>query len=148
MMRGSLLQKSTWALVAFLVGLPGMLRAQPGGLSDIVEEAWSAVDSTYYDAAFHGVDWDALRDTYGQRQYADTQEAYAAVREMLDRLGNPARRFLTPAQTTALLADFAGGPQNGIGLLELLSIDTDKATGEQYAQAASHLTQLLDDPRK
>lgn len=98
--------------------------------NELVLEAWHAVDSSYYDTTFHGVDWMSVQRTYADRNYAGEGEAYAAIGEMLAVLDNPATRFLTAEQAEALMADFAGGPQDGIGLLELLSIDTDESTRE------------------
>lgn len=118
--------------VLVVIGFAGGVQAcaQSADLSDLVESAWHAVDSSYYDTTYNGIDWKSVRRTYADRRYADREEAYDAIREMLALLGNPATRFLTAAQSQALMGDFAGGPQDGIGLLELLSVDTDESTGE------------------
>lgn len=117
-------------LLALFLG-PGSLAGQapapqPG---DLVDQAWRAVDSTYHDPTFGGRDWAAVRDSFVHREFGGPAEAHDAVRAMLARLGNPATRFLTADQAESLLAEFSGRPHDGVGLLELLSVDTDLSSG-------------------
>lgn len=97
---------------------------------ELVRQAWEAVDTSYYDPEFNGVDWKAVGDTFTSRSYDTRAEAYDAIRRMLGRLGNPATRFLTPEQARAVATEFAGRPHRGVGLLEVLSVDTDLETRE------------------
>lgn len=120
------------SVLAAVLFAPAPLPAQnaTAGFARVVEDAWHAVDSTYYDATFHGIDWPAVRDSFLAREYTSSADAYAAIRDMLARLGNPATRFLTPEQAAAQITEFSGQSHDGIGLLELLSIDTDEKTGD------------------
>lgn len=126
----------SFALAAGLLALSSVpARAQEGSPparepGRLVDDAWRAVDTTYYDPDFHGVDWSAVGDSFRARAYPSREDAYAGIREMLARLGNPATRFLTPEQSRALVAEFSGEPHEGVGLLEVLSVDTDLETGE------------------
>jgi carboxyl-terminal processing protease len=118
------------AVFSFLILGSALLVAQSApNPKQLVDEAWRAVDSTYYDPSFGGLDWPAVRDSFLARDYASAAEAYAGIREMLGRLGDPATRFLTPQQASALLAEFSGAPHEGVGLLEVLSLDVDEGSG-------------------
>lgn len=104
--------------------------AEAQSFEGLVAEAWTAVDTSYYDPGFHGVDWEAVRDTFMSRSYPTREAAHEGIRRMLGRLGNPATRFLTREQASALVTEFQGQPHEGVGLLEVLSVDTNVETGE------------------
>lgn len=99
------------------------------GFRDLVEEAWEAVDTLFFDPTFGGVDWDAVRADYLARDYPDRDSAYGAIRAMLGLLGDRATRFLTPEQASAVVSEFSGAPQEGLGLYEVLSVDVEEETG-------------------
>ncbi len=89
----------------------------------LIEQAWQAVNDRFYDTRFHGIDWPHVRQEALQTEYANQQMTYAAIRSMLARLNEPATRFLTAEQFTALLKEFTAPEHIGVGLIELLSAD-------------------------
>lgn len=94
----------------------------------IVEEAWKAITENFYDTTFNGNDWSLVKQDLLSKEYRTKQEAYAAINAMIARLGDPATRFLTAEQFTALMNDLSTQPQSGVGLPELLSIDLNEST--------------------
>lgn len=55
----------------------------------VLDEAWQIVNREYVDTAFNQVDWQAVRQDLLSRDYTNTAEAYAALRQELERLGDP-----------------------------------------------------------
>jgi carboxyl-terminal processing protease len=98
----------------------------PSQFNTLVNEAWEAVNAGYYDPSFGGVKWAAVRQEFVSANYGSREEAYAAIRQMLKRLNNPATRFLTKEQVPAFLDEIGGRPHIGTGLLELLVVDVEE----------------------
>lgn len=120
-----------WGLsLLLLIPVPAVASNSKPNFKKLVEEAWQAVNDNYYDSSFGGLDWSALRRSLQARSYSGRKQAYAAIRKMLERLGDPGTRFLRPQQATSLLDEFSGKPQEGLGLLEVLSVDIDEASRE------------------
>jgi C-terminal processing protease CtpA/Prc len=130
--------RGTWRLAGPLVAAclgpivalaspPAAFGTEPFG--KLVDDAWAAIDNRFYDDTFGGLDWAAMRRELAARQVRSTAEAYAAIREMLERLGDPATRFLTSSQAEALADEFSAEASAGIGLFEVLSIDVDERSG-------------------
>ena len=94
----------------------------------LVDEAWQIVAEQFVDGDFNGVDWQQVRTDVLPRNYATSEEAYAAIRSMLKQLDNPATRFLTPEQFAGFRAEDAGQTHIGVGLPEVLSLDINKVT--------------------
>lgn len=109
---------------------PGQERETEVDAKDVVWEAWRAVSEQYYDPRFGGVDWPGIGGKYLSMPYGDLDAAHAAIRDMLSLLDQPATRFLTGDQAAALLAEFDGDLGPGVGLIELLSVDTSERTGD------------------
>ncbi len=82
----------------------------------IVDEAWQIVQKNYIDTTFNQVDWVAQRKTLLNRNYSDHQQAYAAIRNSLQRLNDPYTRFLTPEQLEGLTQQ-TSGKISGIGVM-------------------------------
>lgn len=116
-------------LFAATVLVPARAMTQTTSFRGLVDEAWHAIDTTYYDTTFHGLDWSAVRSEFLARQYPTATAAYDGIREMLARLGDRATRFLTPNQAQALVAEFSGQATEGIGVFEVLSVDVNEQTG-------------------
>jgi carboxyl-terminal processing protease len=125
--RKKLLISITLAAVIFSM-VTARIDASQENFKPIVEDAWKAITENFYDSTFNGNDWSLVRQELLAREYPTKQEAYATIKAMLARLGDPATRFLTPEQFTALLNDFSGRSHSGVGLLELLSIDLNEKT--------------------
>jgi carboxyl-terminal processing protease len=116
-------------LFAATVLVPARAMAQATSFRGLVDEAWHAIDTTYYDTTFHGLDWSAVRRESLARRYPTAVDAYAGIRQMLAGLGDRATRFLTPSQAQALVAEFSGQATEGIGVFEVLSVDVNEQTG-------------------
>jgi carboxyl-terminal processing protease len=79
----------------------------------LVDRVWQLVDQGYLDRGFNGQNWKGIHQQYVNRAYSSPEEAYRAIREMLNRLNDPATRFLTPAELQGIQADAS---KAGIGL--------------------------------
>jgi carboxyl-terminal processing protease len=99
-------------------------RAAPESLSEkdrseVFEKVWRAVNDKYYDAAFNGVDWNAMRERYqplisGVRT---DQEFYALLNRMLGELRDAHTHFRTPSSIAASKTQTA--TSTGISLREV-----------------------------
>jgi len=81
----------------------------------VVQEAWEIVNSRYVDANFNEVDWEAVGEKYLKRPYANQEEAYEAIKEMLKELGDPYTRFMDPEEFKDLQID-TSGELTGVGI--------------------------------
>ncbi|MEQ8756613.1 MAG: S41 family peptidase [Coleofasciculus sp. G1-WW12-02] len=82
---------------------------------ELVDEVWQIIDRQYVDATFNQVDWRAVRLEYLERPYADKQEAYEAIREMLKELDDPYTRFMDPEEFKNMQID-TSGELTGVGI--------------------------------
>ena len=92
----------------------------------LVIQALQIVEENYADGNFNGLNWQQVKTETLSRQYATSEEAYQAIESVLDRLKNPATRFLTPEQFAMFSAENSGKEHIGVGLLEVLSLDYDE----------------------
>ena len=90
------------------------------GLNDgqqLVLESWSLVNEGYLDPdIFEKVHWKRLRQKALEKPIESSQEAYAAIEEMLSPLGDPYTRLLIPNDYKAMKASNLGSEINGVGL--------------------------------
>lgn len=93
----------------------------------VLDEAWQIVNREYVDTAFNQVDWQVVRQELLRRNYTDTQEAYAALRQQLERLGDPYTRFLDPEQYEDLTSQ-TSGELSGVGVRLRLDAASQKLT--------------------
>lgn len=82
---------------------------------EVVDEVWNIIDRQYVDGTFNQVDWKAVRTEYLNRSYADKEEAYTAIREMLKKLGDPYTRFMNPEEFKNMQID-TSGELTGVGI--------------------------------
>lgn len=82
---------------------------------ELVDEVWQVINKEYIDGSFNGQDWKAVRREYLSRNYSSKQEAYAAIREMLKKLGDPRTRFMEPKEFKSIQVG-ESGELSGIGL--------------------------------
>lgn len=75
------------AAAALALGAPAQTRV-PLALQTF-DAAWSIINTTYYDASFRGVDWNAVRDEFRPRaeRAATAAELRATIEQMMERLG-------------------------------------------------------------
>jgi carboxyl-terminal processing protease len=116
-------------------------RSQSKEWAGLLEQSWNVVNDKYYDNYFHGLNWRQIYEKQRSSKYTSVTEAYAAIRSMLKQLKDPAIRLLSPEQVAAFTSELSGRSYSGIGLPELLSIDTDSRTG-----LITIVTPLLDTP--
>ncbi|MBW4618946.1 MAG: PDZ domain-containing protein [Cyanosarcina radialis HA8281-LM2] len=81
----------------------------------VVDEVWQIVNRDYVDGSFNQVNWQATRQELLSRNYSSREEAYAAIKEALKKLGDPFTRFMTPQDYKALTSQ-TEGEISGIGI--------------------------------
>ncbi|MGV0106616.1 hypothetical protein NSTCB13_05443 [Nostoc sp. DSM 114160] len=62
----------------------------------IVDQVWQLVNHEYVDGKFNQQDWQATRQSLLSKDYSSKEEAYTAIREALQKLGDPYTRFMDP----------------------------------------------------
>ena len=81
----------------------------------LIDEVWQVINNEYVDGTFNNNDWRAVRSQYLQKDYQTRQDAYKAVREMLDKLNDPNTRFMDPEEFKSLQID-TSGELTGVGI--------------------------------
>ncbi|NEQ33576.1 MAG: PDZ domain-containing protein, partial [Leptolyngbya sp. SIO4C5] len=92
---------------------------------ELVDEVWQLIDRNYVDGTFNQVDWEAIRMSYLGRDYGNQEEAYDAIREMLEQLDDPYTRFMDPQEFRNMQVD-TSGELTGVGI----QISQDEETDE------------------
>jgi carboxyl-terminal processing protease len=90
---------------------------------EAIDEVWQVVNRRYVDGSFNQNDWKSIRSQYLGRNYADREQVYGAIKEMLKKLGDPYTRFMTPQE----FKDFkvqTSGQLVGVGF----QLNTDEKT--------------------
>ena len=86
----------------------------------VFEQLWSIVKEEYLYPDFNGANWDKVQDEFRQRIQAGLadEDFYAAMHEMIARLGDDHSTYLSPAEAQASNEEYAGSYQYvGIGVL-------------------------------
>jgi carboxyl-terminal processing protease len=94
---------------------------------ELVDEVWQIIDRQYVDGTFNQVDWQAVRKQYLSRSYTSKEEAYKAVRQMLEKLKDPYTRFMDPEEFKNMQVD-TSGELTGIGIQIAQDEKTKKLT--------------------
>ena len=118
--RGLILGATALASVAVVVTGTGIHLADGQAFfkespKELIDEVWQLIDHEYVDGSFNAVDWDGVRTTYLNRTYTDQEEAYTAVREMLEQLEDPYTRFMDPQEFSNMQID-TSGELTGVGI--------------------------------
>ncbi|MEM9091105.1 MAG: carboxyl-terminal processing protease CtpC [Cyanobacteria bacterium P01_F01_bin.53] len=92
---------------------------------ELIDEVWQLIDHEYVDSSFNSLDWNDVRTTYLNKTYTDQEEAYTAVREMLEQLEDPYTRFMDPQEFSNMQID-TSGELTGVGI----QISQDEETNE------------------
>ncbi|WP_017717799.1 carboxyl-terminal processing protease CtpB [Kamptonema formosum] len=99
--------------------LPGLSRSVRAALQDspktVLDEAWQIVNRDYVDGSFNKVDWQRVRQDLLNKNYTSREQAYVALRQALEKLGDPYTRFMDPDQYEAL-TNQTSGELSGVGL--------------------------------
>ncbi len=82
---------------------------------ELIDEVWQLIDRNYVDATFNQVDWQAVRQDYLGRSYENQEDAYTAIREMLEQLDDPYTRFMDPQEFRNMQID-TSGELTGVGI--------------------------------
>lgn len=92
---------------------------------ELIDEVWQLIDHEYVDESFNSLDWNEVRTSYLNRTYTNQEEAYEAVREMLEQLDDPYTRFMDPQEFSNMQVD-TSGELTGVGI----QISQDEETKE------------------
>ncbi|MEB3356443.1 MAG: S41 family peptidase [Synechococcales bacterium] len=106
---------------------------------DLVDEVWQLIDRTYVDATFNQTDWQAVRLEYLERDYTSREDAYVAIREMLEQLEDPYTRFMDPQEFRNMQID-TSGELTGVGI----QLSQDEETNELVVVAPIEETPAFD----
>jgi len=106
---------------------------------ELIDEVWQLINRNYVDATFNQVDWEAVRTDYLGREYSSQEEAYSAVREMLEQLEDPYTRFMDPQEFRNMQID-TSGELTGVGI----QISQDEETKEIVVVAPIEDTPAFD----
>ncbi|KAB8334517.1 S41 family peptidase [Scytonema tolypothrichoides VB-61278] len=93
----------------------------------VVDNVWQLVNREYVDGSFNKQNWVAVRQTLLSKDYTNREEAYTAVRQALEKLGDPYTRFMDPQQYEAL-TNQTSGEVSGIGIRMELNEQTKRLT--------------------
>ncbi|MDR7898134.1 S41 family peptidase [Thermosynechococcus sp. JY1334] len=122
-----------WVLVGSSVVAAVLAAALPsdGRMQDspkaLVDEVWQIVQQEYVDESFNQVDWLAVRRQLLAQRYTSREQAYAAIRGMLQQLNDPYTRFMTPEEFAALRTQ-TSGEVSGIGIRLTVDEKTQQLT--------------------
>jgi carboxyl-terminal processing protease len=92
---------------------------------ELIDEVWQLIDRNYVDATFNQVDWQAVRQEYLGQAYGSREEAYDAIRSMLEELNDPYTRFMDPEEFRNMQID-TSGELTGVGI----QLSQDEETNE------------------
>ena len=110
---------------------PAWTRCVRAALQDspkaLVDQVWQVVNREYVDGSFNKQDWQATRQSLLSKNYSSNEEAYVAIREALQKLGDPYTRFMDPKQYEALTSQ-TSGEVSGIGIRMELNEKTKRLT--------------------
>ncbi|MFK0735553.1 MAG: carboxyl-terminal processing protease CtpB [Gloeotrichia echinulata GP01] len=110
---------------------PAWTRSVRAALQDspktVVDQVWQLVNREYVDGKFNQQNWQAIRQSLLNKDYSSREEAYVAIREALQRLGDPYTRFMDPKQYEAL-TNQTSGEVSGIGIRMELNDKTKRLT--------------------
>ncbi len=92
---------------------------------ELVDKVWQIINGDYVDATFNQVDWRATRNEYLNRDYNSPEDAYSAIREMLEQLDDPYTRFMNPEEFKNMQID-TSGELTGVGIQIAKDEETDR----------------------
>ncbi|MEW6499025.1 MAG: carboxyl-terminal processing protease CtpC, partial [Cyanobacteriota bacterium] len=117
--RGLVLGATAVVLTTVAVTGAGLLSKSQAFFSqspkELVDEVWQIIDRQYVDGTFNQQDWRSVRNEYLNRNYANQEEAYKAIREMLKKLEDPYTRFMSPEEFKNMQID-TSGELTGVGI--------------------------------
>ena len=84
---------------------------------EVIDHVWQIIYRDFLDSSgkFKRSNWIRVRKEFLSKKYADSQEAYDAIREMLSNLEDPYTRFLEPREFNQMRID-TSGELTGVGI--------------------------------
>lgn len=118
--RGLILGATAAAVTAITVTGAGLHLSQGQAFfqespKELIDEVWQLIDRNYVDATFNQVNWQEIRQDYLNREYTSQEQAYEAIREMLEQLEDPYTRFMDPQEFRNMQID-TSGELTGVGI--------------------------------
>ncbi len=92
---------------------------------ELVDEVWQIINYQYVDTSFNNLDWQRVRQEYLEKSYTDKDDAYEAIREMLEKLEDPYTRFMDPEEFKDMQID-TSGELTGVGIQIAKDEETDR----------------------
>lgn len=89
--------------------------------------AWKTINDSYWDATFHGVDWQKIREKYAPLALADhtNKSFHALLNQMLGELGRSHLRITPPHLVSTLTTTTAEQNKNGTPGIDMRLIDNE-----------------------
>ncbi|NEP02778.1 MAG: PDZ domain-containing protein [Symploca sp. SIO2E9] len=97
------------------IGVNSVCAALQDSPKNLVDEIWQIVNREYVDESFNQVDWQATRQELLSKDYTSKEQAYQAIRNALEPLGDPYTRFLDPEKFQEL-TNQTSGELSGVGI--------------------------------
>ena len=84
---------------------------------EVIDHVWQIIYRDFLDSEgeFNKSNWIKLRKKLLSKNYPNAEDAYAAIREMLNKLNDPYTRFLDPKQFNEMRID-TSGELTGVGI--------------------------------
>ncbi len=96
------------------------------GPKETVDEVWQIINYQYVDEDFNHKDWSKIRQQYVKdASYDSKEDAYKAIRQMLNQLGDPYTRFMNPEEFQNMRID-TSGELTGVGIQIAKDEKTDR----------------------
>ncbi|BAZ45436.1 carboxyl-terminal protease [Chondrocystis sp. NIES-4102] len=96
------------------------------GPKETVDEVWQIINYQYVDDDFNHHDWSKIRQKYVKdANYSNKEDAYKAIRQMLNQLGDPYTRFMNPEEFQNMRID-TSGELTGVGIQIAKDEKTDR----------------------
>lgn len=96
------------------------------GPKETVDEVWQIINYQYVDEDFNHKDWSKIRQQYVKdASYETKEDAYKAIRQMLNQLGDPYTRFMNPEEFQNMRID-TSGELTGVGIQIAKDEKTDR----------------------
>ncbi len=142
--RGLILGATALAVAAVTVTGAGIHLSQSKAFfqespKELIDQVWQLINRNFVDGTFNQTDWEAVRTEYLGRDYSNQEEAYGAVREMLETLEDPYTRFMDPEEFRSMQID-TSGELTGVGI----QISQDEETKEILVVAPIEDTPAFD----
>ncbi len=142
--RGLILGATALAVAAVTVTGAGIHLSQSKAFfqespKELIDQVWQLINRNFVDATFNQTDWEAVRTEYLGRDYSSQEDAYGAVREMLETLEDPYTRFMDPEEFRSMQID-TSGELTGVGI----QISQDEETKEIVVVAPIEDTPAFD----